>query len=60
VLQKFNHQRVAGVLFDYPAFAVDYKGAPAEEIAARLEIDPQTVKLPQSFTRPTEWLSAPS
>jgi len=30
VLQKFNHQRVAGVLFDYPAFAVDYKGAPAE------------------------------
>ena len=49
VLQKFNHQRVAGVLFDYAAFAADYKGAPVEEIAARLEIDQQTVKLPQVF-----------
>src|SRR5712691_1445404 len=49
VLQKFNQQRVAGVLFDYAVFAADYKGAPAEEIAARLEIDPQTVKLPQVF-----------
>src|SRR6266446_2149838 len=49
VLQKFNHQRVAGALFDHAVFAADYKGAPAEEVAARLEIDPQTVKLPQVF-----------
>lgn len=49
VLQKFNYQRVPGVLFDYAAFAADYKGAPTEEIAARLEIDPQAMKLPQIF-----------
>jgi serine/threonine-protein kinase RsbW len=49
VLQQFNYQRVARVLFDYAAFAADYKGAPTEEIAARLEIDPQTMKLPQVF-----------
>jgi anti-sigma regulatory factor (Ser/Thr protein kinase) len=49
VLQKFDYQRVAGVLFDYAVFAADYKGAPAEEVAARLEIDSQTVKLPQVF-----------
>jgi serine/threonine-protein kinase RsbW len=49
VLQAFNYQRVPKVLFDYAAFAADYKGAPAEEIAARLEIDPQAVKLPQVF-----------
>ena len=49
VLQNFNYQRVPNVLFDYAAFAADYKGAPTEEIAARMEIDPQTVKLPQVF-----------
>ncbi|MDQ1636893.1 MAG: serine/threonine-protein kinase RsbW [Pyrinomonadaceae bacterium] len=49
VLQAFNYQRVPKVLFDYAAFAADYKGAPAEEIAARLEIDPQVMKLPQVF-----------
>jgi serine/threonine-protein kinase RsbW len=49
VLQQFNYQRVAGVLFDYGVFAADYKGAPTEEIAARLEFDPQTMKLPQVF-----------
>ena len=49
VLQKFNYQRVPNVLFDFAAFAADYKGAPTEEIAARMEIDPQTVKLPQVF-----------
>src|SRR4029078_1334249 len=31
VLQEFNYQRVPGVLFDYAAFADDYKGAPTEE-----------------------------
>ncbi|MEO7971878.1 MAG: hypothetical protein ABI698_11300, partial [bacterium] len=49
VLQAFNYQRVPKVLFDYASFAADYKGAPAEEIAARLEIDPQAMKLPQVF-----------
>ncbi|HEX3280897.1 MAG TPA: hypothetical protein VHR36_06660, partial [Pyrinomonadaceae bacterium] len=49
VLQAFNYQRVPKVLFDYAAFAADYKGTPAEEIAARLEIDPQAIKLPQAF-----------
>ncbi|HBB89046.1 MAG TPA: hypothetical protein DC047_15685 [Blastocatellia bacterium] len=49
VLQAFNYQRVPKVLFDYAAFAADYKGAPAEEITARLEIDPQVMKLPQVF-----------
>ncbi len=49
LLQAFNYQRVPKVLFDYAAFAADYKGAPTEEIAARLEIDPQAMKLPQVF-----------
>ncbi|MEP6740912.1 MAG: ATP-binding protein, partial [bacterium] len=49
VLQQFNYQRVPSVLFDYAAFAADYKGTPVEEIEARMEIDPQTVKLPQVF-----------
>jgi serine/threonine-protein kinase RsbW len=49
VLQAFNYQRVPQVLFDYAAFADDYKGAPTEEIAARLEIEPQVIKLPQVF-----------
>jgi serine/threonine-protein kinase RsbW len=49
VLQAFNYQRVPKVLFDYAAFAADYKGAPAEEIAARLEIESQAIKLPQVF-----------
>jgi serine/threonine-protein kinase RsbW len=49
VLQAFNYQRVPKVLFDHAAFAADYKGAPAEEIVARLEIDPQFIKLPQVF-----------
>lgn len=49
VLQAFNYQRVPKVLFDYASFAGDYKGAAAEEIAARLELDPQTLKLPQVF-----------
>jgi serine/threonine-protein kinase RsbW len=49
VLQAFNYQRVPKVLFDYAAFAADYKGAPAEETAARLEIDPEAMKLPQVF-----------
>ncbi|MFN2499326.1 MAG: ATP-binding protein [Pyrinomonadaceae bacterium] len=49
MLQKFNYQRVPGVLFNYAEFAADYKGAPTEEIAARLEIDPQAMKLPQVF-----------
>jgi serine/threonine-protein kinase RsbW len=49
VLQKFNYQRIARVLFDYSGFAADYKGTPTEEIAARLEIDAQTMKLPQVF-----------
>jgi serine/threonine-protein kinase RsbW len=49
VLQKFNFQNVPRVLFDYAAFAQNYKGAPMEEIAARLEIERQTMKLPQVF-----------
>ena len=49
VLQKFNYQRVPNVLFNYSAFAADFKGAPTEEVAARLEISPQTMKLPQVF-----------
>lgn len=49
VLRAFNYQRVPKVLFDYAAFAADYKGAPAEEIAARLEIESQAIKLPQVF-----------
>jgi len=49
VLQKFNFQRVPNVLFDYSAFAADFKGAPTEEVVAQLEIDQQTMKLPQVF-----------
>jgi serine/threonine-protein kinase RsbW len=49
VLQKFDYQRVPTVLFDYGAFTADYKGAPMEEVVARLEIDRQTIKLPQVF-----------
>lgn len=49
VLQRFDYQRVPKVLFDYAAFAADYKGTPAEEVSARLEIDPQVMKLPQVF-----------
>jgi serine/threonine-protein kinase RsbW len=49
VLQAFNYQRVPKVLFDSTSFAADYKGAPAEEVAARLEIEPQVMKLPQVF-----------
>jgi serine/threonine-protein kinase RsbW len=38
---------MAIVLFDNAEVAADYKGAPTEEIAALLEIDPHTMKLPQ-------------
>ena len=49
VLGNFNFQRVPALLFDYATFAENYKGAPLEETVARLELDTQTVKLPQIF-----------
>lgn len=49
LLRSFNLQRVPRILFDCGDFASNYKGAPPEEVAARLEIDPAAISLPQVF-----------
>ncbi|HEV7746876.1 MAG TPA: ATP-binding protein [Pyrinomonadaceae bacterium] len=47
LLGKFNSQRVPRSLFDFAAFAENYKGAPLDEVAAGLDEQTELMRLPQ-------------